>query len=199
MKRISGAFCAVALILVQLSAAHANWKPVEEIKTYAVSGLSGAQLYASIGEKGPKLAGGSRTIAHTNFKLTWTRNYVPERGGCTLKTARPKLIITYTLPKPASKLSLSVQKNWDRFSAGISAHERVHGEMILDLVHKIEAFTVGLRVENDPQCKKIREVMNARLSELSQDQRAQSREFDRVEMSDGGPVHRLILELLNGD
>ena len=123
---------------------------------------------------------------------------MPERGGCTLKRARSKLIVTYRLPKPSGKLAGATAARWKTFIAGVEAHEKVHGEQIVDLVRAIEAFSVGLRTEGDPACKEIRKVLTARLAELSQEQRAKSRAFDRVELSDGGNVHRLVLALVNG-
>jgi len=42
-------------------------------------------------------------IAHTSFKLTWTRKYEPRDGGCVITVNRPKLIITYVLPKLTGK------------------------------------------------------------------------------------------------
>ncbi len=66
------------------------------------------------------------------------------------------------------------------------------------MVEEIEAFTVGLSVPDDPNCKKIRKRITERLAEISQAQRQKSRDFDRVELSDGGNVHQLILDLVNG-
>lgn len=178
-------------------AAHADWKPVEQIKPYAISGQSGPELYRSIGENGPKL-GIVHAIAHTNFKLTWTRDYQARAGACMLASARPKLIITYTLPSAAAPLPPAIQKNWEVFLAGVSAHEKVHGAAIIDMVRKIEAATVGLTVPDDPKCSKIRTEMTKRLSELSQAQRQASRDFDRVELGQGGNLQKLILALVNG-
>ena len=178
-------------------AAHAEWKPVEKVETYAISGQSGPELYRSIGENGPKLGVG-RAIAHTNFKLTWTRDYQARAGACVLASARPKLIITYTLPSPSAPLPPTVQKNWEVFIAGVSAHEKVHGADIVDMVRKIEAATVGLSVADDPKCSKIRIEMTRRLSELSQAQRQASRDFDRVEFGQGGNLQKLVLALVNG-
>ena len=178
-------------------AARADWRPVERIEPYSISGSTGAELYASIGERGPK-AGVGRVIAFTDFKLTWTRDYREKGGACTLATARPKLIITYRLPKPGSKLPPATASLWKSFIAGVEAHERVHGEMIEDMVREIEAATVGLTVPDDPGCRKIREVMTERLGAISTRQRQKSRDFDRVELSGGGNVHKLILSLVNG-
>src|SRR5690606_40679606 len=76
----------------------AQWKPVEKIENYRVSGQSGIELYRSIGEHGPKVGVG-RVIAYTDFKLLWSRDYRPQKdGSCTLVSARPSLTITYRLP-----------------------------------------------------------------------------------------------------
>ncbi|HEX7635227.1 MAG TPA: DUF922 domain-containing protein, partial [Noviherbaspirillum sp.] len=77
-------------------------------------------------------------------------------------------------------------------------HERVHGDHILDMVKKIEAFSIGLRAENDAKCQKVRAVLQQRLGELSNEQRQRGRDFDRDELSPGGRVHQLILALVNG-
>lgn len=179
--------------------AHAQWKPVEKIEAYPISGASGPELYASIGERGPQASTGTRAIAHTDFKLTWQRKYEPQPdGACTLVSAKPKLIITYRLPKPAGKMPPNIKQNWDVFAAGVEKHERVHGDHIVDMVKAIEALSVGFSAPADPKCQKVRTELTKRLAELSLAQRQKSRDFDRVELSDGGNVHQLILNLVNG-
>jgi predicted secreted Zn-dependent protease len=187
----------VAALVALPVTVHAQWKPVEKVETYAISGQSGPELYRSIGENGPNV-GVARAIAHTNFKLTWTRDYQARAGACVLVSAKPKLIITYTLPSPSAPLPPAIQKNWEVFLAGVSAHEKVHGATIVDMVRKIEAATVGLTVADDPKCSKIRSEMTKRLSALSQAQRQASRDFDRVELGPGGNLQKLILALVNG-
>lgn len=185
-----------ALLVLSPAVADAEWQAVEKVETYAISGQSGPELYASIGERGPQL-GNVRVVAYTDFKLTWTRKYEPQGSACTLVTARPKLIITYRLPKPR-QLPAAIKAKWQIFIDGVAAHERVHGEFIVDMVRKIEAVSVGLSVPDDPDCKKIRTELTSRLGELSRAQRQKSRDFDRDEMSNGGNVHQLILQLVNG-
>ena len=186
-----------ALFVMAPFAAPAEGQVVEQVKTYAISGSTAPELYASIGERGPK-AGIGRAIAHTNFKLTWQRNYVPQGDGCTLVSAKPKLIITYTLPKPSGRLPDGLKQRWDVFYEGVRRHELVHGQMIKDMVATIERTTIGLSVPGDPGCKKIRQEIIKPLSEASLAQRQQSSDFDRVELNDGGNVHRLILSFVNG-
>lgn len=179
-------------------AAQAQWKPVETVKTYAVAGTSGPELYASIGERGPTTGGTQRAIAHTSFKLTWQRDYDRSDGNCTLRAARPKLVVIYTLPKPAQPMPAGTQRAWDQFMSGIRTHERVHGTMIEAMVRKIETVTVGMSVANDPECKKFAVELRTKLKALSDEQRARGREFDRAEMRDGGNVQQLVLALVNG-
>ena len=193
---LSGLFAAIAASTP--ATALADWKPVEKVEPYSISGTNGPELYASIGERGPK-AGSGRAIAFTNFKLTWSRDYQPQPdGACTLVSARPKLIISYHLPKSSEKLPEPIATNWKVFIDGVRRHERVHGEMIVAMVKEIETFSVGLSAPDDPNCKKIRARLQERLAQISQRQRQKSRDFDKVELSDGGAVHQLILNLVNG-
>lgn len=191
----------LALILVAPAFADAqntrNWKPAEQVKTYAVTGKSGIELYQSIGERGPA-AGVGQAIAHTTFKLLWTRDYRPQpNGACTLAVARPSLTIIYTMPKGPPSLTGDTRTRWTNFIEGVEKHERVHGQHIVEMVEKIQAFSLGLTSENDPKCTKVREVLQARLKELSDEQRQRGRDFDAVELSPGGAVHQLILALVN--
>lgn len=192
------ALAVTAALIGAPAAAHADWKPVERVETYRVSGRTGIDLYRSIGENGPNVGVG-RAIAYTDFKLLWSRDYRPQPdGSCKLVTARPSLTITYRLPKASGNLPAATQQAWKTFLEGIAAHEKVHGDIIVDMVRQIEAVSVGLSAPADPECKKVREALQSRLGPLSQEQRRKSRDFDREEMRDGGNVHRLILALVNG-
>ena len=189
---------AVVFFLVALpQTARAQWQATEKIETYAISGSTGIELYQSIGARGPKVGIG-RAIAYTDFKLTWRRDYQPRGGRCTLASAKPKLIITYRLPKPSGPLPAATKHLWETFIAGVEAHERVHGAYIIAMVKEIEAVSVGLTAENDPKCQKVRQELQKHLGRLSQAQRQKGRDFDREELSEGGNVHRLVLGLVNG-
>ena len=187
----------LAAVLVS-AAMPAAAEVVERVETYAISGRTPIELYRSIGENGPK-SGVGQAIAHTTFKLTWRRDYRPQGTSCTLASAIPRLVVTYTLPKPAQKLPPETKKRWDVFIDGIRRHEAVHGVHMKEMVAEIEANTIGVTAENDPGCKKIRQDIQAPLAAASQRQRQRSKEFDRVEMAEGANIHRLILELVNGE
>ncbi|MDV4177367.1 DUF922 domain-containing Zn-dependent protease [Rhizobium brockwellii] len=190
--------CVLAAVFTLVPAmALAEWQATEEVRPYSISGKTGAELYESIGARGPE-AGAGRAIAHTTFKLTWTRKYEPQGNACVIVTNRPKLIITYTLPKPSAALPAAVKSSWQAFISAVQAHERVHGETIKEMVKEIEATSIGLTVDDDPDCKKIRIELTRRLGEISARQRQRGRDFDKIEMGDGGNIQQLILKLVNG-
>jgi predicted secreted Zn-dependent protease len=192
------AFATLVLAGISMPAFAADWKATEQVKTYAVSGSTGMALYESIGANGPELSNGTRTIAHTTFDLKWTRKYVPDGTTCRVAVNRPStMVITYTLPKPKGALDPALAARWKTFRDGIAAHERVHGEHIKAMVDRIIATTVGFEMPNDPGCTKIREALKEPLKAASDEQRQKGRDFDRVEMGEGGNVHRLILGLVN--
>lgn len=170
----------------------------DKISTYAVFGRTGPQLYGSIGDKSPVISGSRRAIAHTTFTLTWKRKYETSGNACILVSAVPKLVINYTFPKAQGVLPQPVNRNWSIFSAGIERHERVHGEHIKQMVREIEVMSVGLTMQDDPKCQKIRGELTRRLALISDRKREKDRLFEQVEMAPGGPIQQLILALVNG-
>jgi predicted secreted Zn-dependent protease len=192
------------MLLVMTAALFANpaaardWEPREVVKPYAISGATPIELYESIGANGPVIGEGRRTIAVTRWDLKWRRDYQPEGSACVLKSALPFLTIATSLPKPKAKLPDNVARLWKIFIDGIAAHEKVHGQDIIAMVDSIIAETVGLRIENDPDCKLIRTEVLKRVEAANEAYKSKARTFDQTEMSDGGNVHQLILGLVNG-
>ncbi len=174
MPSVRQAVAALAVFAATLVAQPARaWEPVEQVKTYPVSGQSGLELYRSVGENGPVISGDRRTIAHTTFKLTWGRDYREQAdGSCVIARNVPKLIITYTLPKPRGGLPSSLATSWKRFYDGLLAHEKVHGQHIIEMVQAIEAVSVGLSAPADPGCHKVRAELQTHLKRLSDEQQA---------------------------
>jgi predicted secreted Zn-dependent protease len=216
--RRSFACCFLALTL---PAQAAEWKAKEIIAHYTVSGTTGIALYQSIGENGPEIAGGvtgnRRTVAVTEYDLKWRRDYRPapaqagqnkkaapaqagqnKKGGCKLVSAVPILTITYRLPKAKAALPAGVKQNWAAFVSGIEAHERVHGQHIIEMTEAIIAATIGLEVAGDGGCKAIRAEVLTRVKAEVATYKARARAFDGAEMAKGGTVEWLILALVNG-
>jgi predicted secreted Zn-dependent protease len=190
-------FVMTAAFVVTPAAARA-WQPQEVVKSYDISGTTPIELYESIGANGPVIGGERRTIAVTRWDLKWRRDYQPDGSACVLKSAIPFLTITYALPKPKAKLLENVSRLWKTFIDGIAAHEKVHGQDVIAMVNGIIAETVGLRIESDPACRRIRTEVLKRVESANESYKAKARAFDQVEMSKNGNVQKLILGLVNG-
>lgn len=192
-------FYALAAWALSLAAAGpaAAWQADERIVHYDVPGKTGMEIYQAIGRLGPQPTPARRAIALTEWDLKWGRDYVPDGNDCVLAAARPFLKITYRLPRASQQLSPDLQARWDAFHAGMLAHEKVHGDFLKDLANRILADTVGLRVANDRTCRAIRDEVLRRVEAAYLDYRARNTDFERAEMSDGGRVHGLILQLVD--
>jgi predicted secreted Zn-dependent protease len=191
-------FAAPLLAIFTDAATAASFTHTEKVTIYAISGVTPIELYESIGANGPVIGEGRRTIAVTRWDLKWRRDYQPDGTACVLKSALPFLTITYALPKPKAKLPENVARLWKTFIDGIAAHEKVHGQDIIVMVDGIIAETVGLRIENDRDCKLIRAEVLKRVEDANEAYKAKARAFDQVEMSKNGNVQKLILGLVNG-
>ena len=135
--------------------------------------------------------------AKTDFDLKWGRGCKRDSNDCVPAAAQSFLTITYTLPKPAEKLAPDVAARWRVFIASIRAHEAAHGEYIVDMAQDIYDTTVGFRQPNDPNCKKIRNAIQAPSRPPSR-YKARNRAFEQAEMVSGGNVQRLIRGLIEG-
>ncbi|QKV17126.1 DUF922 domain-containing protein [Oricola thermophila] len=186
---------AIALLLLAAPAAAAEIRARVVVKTYPVSGETGAALYAAIGGGGP-LVGGRRAIARTDFDLRWGRDYVRDGRDCVLAAARPFLTVTYTLPEPSGPLPPETAARWARFAAAIRSHEEVHGRYVEEMAREIYDATVGFRQENDPGCTAIREAIQAPLKAAYARYRERNAAFEASEMAPGGPIRRRVLELV---
>ena len=197
-RRRAAAVLFVPLVLVLTALpAQADVKAKEVEKTYAITGTTGAALYASIGERCPRIRdGASSAIAYTTFELLWGRDYRRDGNACIMEAARPFLTITYTLPKPRGKLPPDLAARWRTFIKGIRAHEKQHGAMIRDLTQDLLDVTIGYRQDNDPGCKAIRKEILTPIKAAYARHRARNRAFEQAEMAQGGTIHQLIIGLV---
>lgn len=198
MQKLPNIFSIFLFGILWTAPSFASEQVTEKVVFYPISGDTAVALYRSIGEKGPLISDNIRTIAHTNFTLTWQRKYKKDDGNCTLVLAKPRLIITYTLPKPSQKLPQPVAQSWQKFITGIERHEHMHGYFIKEMVRNIELETVGMSIKDDPKCIKFKAELDKKLSVLFQEQRQKGRDLDRADMKSGGIIHQLILNFLNG-
>ena len=102
----------------------------------------------------------------------------------------------YRLPRPRAALDGATGTKWATFIAGITAHEHVHGALMRGMVDDIIGETLGLVVEADPGCQKIRAEVERRVIAAHARYKAKNRAFEQSEMAPGGNVQRLVLGLV---
>lgn len=191
--RGAGKWISLTLALMATPALAAE--PPVTLKTYPVSGATGMELYESIGRNGPK-GGDSGAIAQTVMNLKWKRLFDERSGDCYLVKLQPVVTITMILPKPKGALSGDLKARWTRFADGVRSHEDVHVDMIRTFLAQAQASAAGAMVRGDKSCAKVKAEVSRRLDEALAAHKARNRDFDRLELSDGGNVHRLILNLV---
>jgi predicted secreted Zn-dependent protease len=192
MKISVRAFAAACLLMAMTAVGQADAAFTIKEKHFAVSGSTGLELYESIGRNGP-----GNAIAHTSYAMQWFKKFNEEGGGCRLLRARPVVTITYTLPKPSGKLAPVLRKRWDAFIVGVRKHEEEHGRMIREMIAQAETSIAGAYVADDLSCRKAKRAVLDRVEKIALTYKERSRAFDRVEQSNGGNVHRLILALVD--
>jgi len=167
-------------------------------RTYAVSGANGADLYQSMVRRGPRHGFVSRAIAQTSYTVEWQAEVVSSANACRVVRAQPVLSITYTYPQPSRSMSAEMRGRWQRFMTGVKKHEEKHGAIASEMVRAAEASVKGLRVKNDPSCRKTRVEVKKRADKIYAAYEARQIAFDAREHRDGGNIDRLILGLVKG-
>ena len=194
IRMLGGLTLAFAIGLAAPSGALA--KTSERTTTYAINGVTGMSLYKSMSARGPRHGFLSRAIAQTSYKIEWDADVHARGRACSVVSARPTLSITYAYPQPSQKLSPKVQRAWNRFMAGVRKHEQMHGRLAKDMTAAAARAVKGLRIANDPSCRRVRQEVKKRAEKIYQTYEARQEKFDRDEHRDGGNIDRLILALI---
>lgn len=164
--------------------------------TYPISGVTGAELYASMQRHGPRHGFLSRAIAQTSYKVEWHAEVEADGDVCRVVEAYPMLDMTYTFPEPAENLSPAVRKRWRAFMAGVKRHEERHGALARQMVRAAEAAVKGLTIRGDRSCSKTRWEVRRRANAVYATYEARQRAFDAKEHRDRGNIDRLIRALI---
>ncbi len=108
------------------------------------------------------------------------------------------LSLTYTYPQPGRSMSPEMTRRWQRFMAGVKKHEEKHGSIAREMVRAAEASVKGLKISNDPGCRKTRVEVKKRADRVYATYEARQLKFDAREHRDGGNIDHLILKLVKG-
>ena len=78
---------------------------------------------------------------------------------------------------------------------GVVKHEETHGSIARKMVRAAESSIVGLRVANDPACRKARTEAKRRVERIYAQYERRQNLFDLKEHGEGGNVEGLVTAL----
>ncbi|MBX3575816.1 MAG: DUF922 domain-containing protein [Rhizobiaceae bacterium] len=178
-----------------VSPAAATVKTSVETKTYEISGRTGTELLSAMDRRGPKHGFLTRAIAQTSYTVNWEIEWAQKNGTCRLKSAVATLSITYTYPKVSGKMSSPLKKKWERFYAGVKAHEETHGTLASQMVKAADKAISGFAMKDDPGCRKAQAAIKRRVDGVYAEYEARQVRFDKTEHARGGAVDGLVRAL----
>ena len=187
--------CLVAIAALCAPEALAGTRAVVQTRTYDVVGSSGAALVDAMDSKGPRHGFMTHAIATTAYTVDWNLDAREANGFCRVQRANGTLNLFYTFPRLASPATPALKRRWNRFFAGVRAHEETHGRIAREMMRATEKSITGLRIANDPSCYKARREAQLRIRAVYTEYEAKQNAFDRREHSDGGHVEHLIAAL----
>lgn len=176
--------------------AMAGSKVITHIRTYDIEGESGKALIEAMDKSGPKHGFLTRAIAQTSYTVDWNFDLKAKADVCHLRAANAKLDMTYMYPRVTTPMSSALRKRWQRFFAGVRAHEETHGRIARQGVAAGERAVADLAIANDPHCVKTQREAQRRVDAIYDEYEAKQVAFDQREHREGGHVEALVAKLV---
>jgi predicted secreted Zn-dependent protease len=196
MRRVALVLAMGGCLGLFAAAASAEVRVTEKTGSYAISGRSGAALLDAMDRRGPKHGFLTRAIAQTRYAMSWQIEWGESARSCRVRQLDGELSITYTYPRIAGRVSGDLHRKWTRFLAGVRKHEEMHGRLARQMARAAEKSVARIAVANDPGCRKARLEAKRLMSAVYADYEARQLGYDAKEHRSGGPVERLIGELV---
>ncbi|MDX8491443.1 DUF922 domain-containing protein [Mesorhizobium sp. VK22B] len=194
--RLAVLTCLVAIGAMCAPQASAGTRVLVQTRTYDIAGNSGVALIEAMDSKGPKHGFMTHAIAQTAYTVDWDLDAGQDNGFCRLRRANGTLNLFYTFPRMASPSTPVLKKRWNRFFAGVRAHEETHGRIAREMMRVTNRSITGLKVADDPYCYKTRREARRRIQAAYAVYEAKQNAFDAREHRDGGHVEHLIAALI---
>lgn len=192
------------LILVSIAVATA-WsvppaiaQPIVKEKTvhYNINGRSGIELYQDMVRRGPRQGFLSKAIAQTKYKVTPRGDWRYRDGTCSLVNAGYTLELTYTYPRPSSKLPAELERRWKTFIAETTVHEKTHGKLALEMARELDRRLRGFSMKDHRSCWRARSALEAELAAIFNAYEKKQIAFDNKEHREGGAVQKTARKLI---
>lgn len=188
--------CLIVIGTLCAPEAWAGTRAIVQTRTYDIKGSSGTAFIEAMDSKGPKHGFMTHAIATTAYTVDWDLGGGQDNAFCRLRRVNGTLNLFYTFPRVGSPMTPALKRRWNRFFAGVRAHEQTHGRIAREMMRATERSIAGLRVANDPSCDRTRREARLRIKTVYAEYEARQNAFDRREHSDGGHVEHLIAALI---
>ena len=196
-KSVCLAFGATAALTLTMMAP-AVAAPRVKVKTsyYSISGSTGMELFRDMNRKGPRHAFMKKAMAQTQYRSTPSGKVTWQNGVCSVKNGSYTLDLTYVYPKPDRKLSGRLAVNWNRFMADTYRHEKVHGQIAIEMVAKLDATLRSFRMKDKDNCARAMTTLAGRINGIYDIYKKKQMAFDVAEHRKGGKVEKSVLVLV---
>lgn len=195
-KTVTLALAAATMTLTAMAPAIAA--PRIKVKTsyYSISGSTGMDLFKDMNRKGPRHAFMKKAMAQTQYRSTPSGKVSWENGICAVKNGGYTLDLTYVYPKPDRPLSGRLAVNWNRFMADTYRHEKVHGQIAIEMASKLDATLRSFRMKDKSNCARALNALSARINGIYDTYKKKQVAFDILEHRKGGKVEKSVLVLV---
>jgi predicted secreted Zn-dependent protease len=111
---------------------------------YDVTGVTAAELRASMNAQGPLDSAGQRNDAFTTWNIDWTWPLNPD-SSCVLSGATITTTITVTFPRwlPPADVPASLVERWNDYEAALVTHESGHVSFVVTTANDVLAAIKG--------------------------------------------------------
>lgn len=122
----------------------------------------------------------SRFTGQTDWHIEWRACFEQSAGKCTVRGVLSTVHVTYTLPRWADRENAPAQlrDRWDRYKLSLTAHEKGHGAIALEVAKLIDMALVGK--SSDESCEALNAESIKIVDEVMQRGEAMQREYDRA-------------------
>lgn len=135
---------------------------VDRIERYAIAGGSSAELMRQMRELGPvDPLTGKRMQGFAEWRVSWSYQYAPGRGGCRLTQHEVGLDVVITLPDWRDKDAADgrMQAGWADFLQKLEEHERGHRAIGVEAAQAVDAALAG--APGRPDCDGLGEWLDS--------------------------------------
>lgn len=121
-----------------------------------------------------------RFTGQTDWHIEWRACFETRAAGCRISGVVSTVNVTYTLPRWVDHDAAppAFQDRWNRYSRSLSAHEKGHGAIAVEVARMIEKELVG---RHDSQgCEPLNAQSSRIVDEVMLRGEGMQREYDRV-------------------